>query len=76
VAAQEAGRFEPMDPDLAVMSAGGALRGLMQLLDSDPSADADALSDEMTYHVLRMFGLTKAAARKLCDRPLPGQPQI
>jgi len=76
VAAQEAGRFEPMDPDLAVMSAGGALLGLMQLLDSDPSADADALSDEMTYHVLRMFGLTKAAARKLCDRPLPGQPQI
>ena len=76
VAAQAAGRFEQGNPDLALMSAGGALLGLLQLLDSDPAADADELSDEMTYHVLRMFGLTKVAARKLCSGPLPGQPQI
>jgi len=76
VAAQDAGRFEPMDPDLAVMSAGGALLGLLQLLDSDTAADADVLSDEMTYNVLRMFGMTKAAARKLCNGPLPHQPEI
>lgn len=75
-AAQAAGRFEQGNPDLALMSAGGALLGLLQLLDSDPAADADELSDEMTYHVLRMFGLTKVAARKLCSGPLPGQPQI
>jgi AcrR family transcriptional regulator len=76
VAAQEAGRFEQGNPDLALMSAGGALLGLLQLLDFDPDADADELSDEMTYHVLRMFGMTRAAARKLCSGPLPGQPQI
>lgn len=76
VAAQEAGRFEPMDPDLAVMAAGGALLGLLQLLDSDPTLDAGELSDDMTYHVLRMFGLTKATARKLSSGPLPAQPEI
>jgi hypothetical protein len=37
LAAQEGGRFEPMDPDMAVMAAGGALLGLLQLLDSTPT---------------------------------------
>lgn len=76
VAAQEAGRFDPMDPDLAVMAAGGALLGLLQLLESDPSADAGALSDEMTRHVLRMFGLSQRAAEKLCAKPLPELPAL
>lgn len=75
-AAQEAGRFEPMDLDLAVMAAGGALLGLLQMLESSPDADADALSDQMTYQVLRMFGMPKRAAEKLCGTPLPAQPEL
>lgn len=76
IAAQEAGRFDAMDPDLAVVCAGGALLGLMQLLDSDPDADADALADAMTVNVLRMFGMTKSAAQKLCSKSLPQPPAI
>ncbi|MBF6435350.1 TetR/AcrR family transcriptional regulator [Nocardia cyriacigeorgica] len=75
-AAQEAGRFEPMDPDLAVMAAGGAMLGLLQLLDADPSADADALSDEMTYRMLRMFGMNKRTAQRLSSGPLPEIPEL
>ncbi|WP_063050991.1 TetR/AcrR family transcriptional regulator [Nocardia arthritidis] len=75
-AAQEAGRFEPMDPDLAVMAAGGALLGLLQLLDADPAADADALSDEMTYRMLRMFGMNKRSAQRLSSGSLPEVPQL
>ncbi|MCP2288956.1 TetR/AcrR family transcriptional regulator [Nocardia amikacinitolerans] len=76
IAAQEAGRFEPMDPDLAVMAAGGALLGLLQLLDAKPDADADALSDEMAFRVLRMFGMNKRAAQKLTSTELPPLPQL
>ncbi|MEV0358105.1 helix-turn-helix domain-containing protein [Nocardia sp. NPDC050697] len=75
-AAQEAGRFEPMDPELAVMAAGGALLGLLQLLDADPKADAEAVSDEMTYRMLRMFGMNKRTAQRLSSGPLPEIPQL
>ncbi|MFE3442587.1 TetR/AcrR family transcriptional regulator [Nocardia sp. NPDC059180] len=74
VAAQEAGRFEPMDPDLAVMAAGGTLLGLLQLLDADPNADAATLADDMTYRALRMFGVNKRTAQRLSSGPLPQLP--
>ncbi|WP_433561611.1 TetR/AcrR family transcriptional regulator [Nocardia sp. CA-151230] len=76
LAAQEAGRFEPMDADMAIMAAGGALLGLLQLLDAQPDADADARTDEMAFHVLRMFGMNKRAAQKLTSSPLPQLPQL
>ncbi|MEV0464926.1 helix-turn-helix domain-containing protein [Nocardia tengchongensis] len=76
IAAQEAGRFEQMDPDMAVMAAGGSLLGLLQLLDARPDADAGALADEMTYHMLRMFGMNKRTAQKLISTELPAQPQL
>ncbi|MFE7746609.1 TetR/AcrR family transcriptional regulator [Nocardia sp. NPDC057455] len=76
LAAQQAGRFEPMDPALAVMAAGGTLLGLLQLLDADPAADADALADEMTYRVLRMFGMNKRTAQRLSSGPLPDLPEL
>lgn len=56
-----------MNPDLALMTAGSALLGLPQLLDADPDADADALSDEVTCRMLRMFGMNKRTAQ----RPTP-----
>ncbi|MGW4535205.1 TetR/AcrR family transcriptional regulator [Nocardia sp. NPDC004340] len=75
-AAQQAGRFEPMDPDVAIMAAGGALLGLLQLLDTQPEADADALSDEMTLHVLQMFGMNKHSAQTLTTSVLPSEPRL
>lgn len=75
-AAAEAGRFDVQNPELALMAAGGALLGLLQLLEEAPDADADALSDDMTIQVLRMFGMTKKAAAALCAKPLPQQPQL
>ncbi|WP_067904990.1 TetR/AcrR family transcriptional regulator [Nocardia vaccinii] len=76
IAAQEQGRFEPMDPDMAIMAAGGALLGLLQLLDARPDADAGALADEMTFHMLRMFGMNKRTARKLSSGELPPLPEL
>ncbi len=76
IAAQEAGRFDPMDPDMAVMAAGGALLGLLQLLDAQPGADVETRTDDMAFHVLRMFGMNKRSAHKLATSPLPPQPQL
>ena len=64
------------DVDIALMGAGGALLGLLQFLESTPDADAPALTDQMTFSVLRMFGMTKREATKLCSRPLPPQPVL
>ena len=76
VAATQVGRFDVEDPDIALMAAGGALLGLLHWLDVQPGADEAALSDEMAQRVLRMFGLTKREAKRLCSRPLPPQPAL
>jgi AcrR family transcriptional regulator len=76
VAATQAGRFDVENPDIALMAAGGSLLGLLHWLDVNPAADAAALSDEMAERILRMFGMTKREARKLCTRVLPPQPQL
>ncbi|MFF2391422.1 TetR/AcrR family transcriptional regulator [Nocardia sp. NPDC058114] len=70
-AAQQAGRFDPMDIEMAMMAAGGALLGLLQLLDRTPDADAGELTDQVTSRVLRMFGMSKEAAERLATNPLP-----
>ena len=75
-AAKEAGRFDVDNVDLALMAAGGAMLGLLQFLESQPDADTAALTDQMTFAVLRMFGMTKREATKLCSRPLPPQPEL
>ncbi|MFD6394046.1 TetR/AcrR family transcriptional regulator [Nocardia sp. NPDC060259] len=70
-AAQEAGRFDLMDVEMAMMTAGGALLGLLQLLDRTPNADAGALTDQVTGRVLRMLGMSSEAAERLATNPLP-----
>jgi AcrR family transcriptional regulator len=75
-AAVEAGRFDVENAQLALMAAGGALLGLLQLLDADPEADAELLTDQMTARLLRAFGMTKREADKLCARPMPPQPTL
>lgn len=76
IAGQDAGRFDRIDPDLALMSVGGSLLGLLQLLDARPELDAGELSDAMTLQVLRMLGMTERAAEKLCSADLPELPDL
>lgn len=71
-----AGRFDIDNLQLALMTAGGALLGLLQLLETEPDADAGALSDQMTVRLLRAFGMSKQDAADLCSRPLPPQPEL
>lgn len=72
-AATEAGRFDVENVELALVAAGGALLGLLQLLDDDPEADAGALTDAMTVRVLRGFGMSKDEALEICSRELPAR---
>lgn len=75
-AAIAASRFDIEDPRLGLMAAGGALLGLLQLLDADPDADAGQLTDVTTARILRAFGMTADDATELCSRELPGQPTL
>jgi AcrR family transcriptional regulator len=70
-AAFRAGRFDLDDVDLALATAGGALLGLMTLLDSDPSLDAEVLSDALAERVLRALGVPADEAADVVARPLP-----
>jgi AcrR family transcriptional regulator len=69
-AAAAAGKFQVEDPQLAVAVVGGALLGLAQLLHDEPQRDEGEATDEVTEHVLRMLGLPRQQARKLCQRPV------
>lgn len=66
-----AGRFDVEDPELALAMAGGALLGLGALLRDDPDRDDARAADLVTENVLRLFGLSAADARAICQRPLP-----
>ncbi|ORB82720.1 TetR family transcriptional regulator [Mycobacterium kansasii] len=70
-AAAEAGRFEVGDPELALVTAGGALLGLGALLRADPHRDGALAADMVTERLLRLFGLSAEEARAICRRPLP-----
>jgi AcrR family transcriptional regulator len=69
--AVEAGRFHVDDRDRALAVAGGALMGIGQLLQDDPSRDDAVTADQITADVLRLFGLSAEEAREICQRPLP-----
>lgn len=70
-AAQKAGRFTIMDPELALVAAGGAILALGSLLHSQPDRDAAAAADTLTADLLRMLGIDAAEATEICSRPLP-----
>ena len=73
-AAIDSGRFDVTDVDVALVLTGGAMLGLVTLLDSDESLDGGALADEFAGRILRALGLTKSEARQLVARPLPELP--
>ena len=65
------GRFVRMEPDVAAMIAGGALLGLLRLLNDDPARDGDALSDAAAERVLVMLGIDAVESARLTGAPLP-----
>ncbi len=69
--AVEAGRFHIDDPHRSLAVAGGALLGIGQLLQDDPSRDDALTADQVTEDVLRLFGLPAEEAHDICQRPLP-----
>jgi AcrR family transcriptional regulator len=69
--AVEAGRFHVDDPHRSLAVAGGALMGIGQLLQDDPSRDDAVTADQITADVLRLFGLSAEEAHEICQRPLP-----
>jgi AcrR family transcriptional regulator len=69
--AVEAGRFQVDDPVRSLAVAGGALMGVGQLLQDDPSRDDALTADQVTEDVLRLFGLSAEEAHEICQRPLP-----
>ncbi|WP_246210357.1 TetR/AcrR family transcriptional regulator [Nocardioides piscis] len=72
----DAGRFDLDDVELGLMAVGGALLGLMQMLESDPTLDDADVSDRFTERVLRALGMTAAEAAEICRRPLPELPDF
>jgi AcrR family transcriptional regulator len=69
--AVEAGRFDVEDLDVAVTMSAGALIALGQLLHDQPDRDVESTTDRVTEDLLRMFGVPRRQARRICTLPLP-----
>ena len=67
----EAGRFDVEDLDVAVTMAAGALIALGQLLLDQPDRDVEETTDRVTEELLRMFGVPRRQAHRICSLPLP-----
>ncbi|RDB47079.1 TetR/AcrR family transcriptional regulator [Tsukamurella tyrosinosolvens] len=67
----DAGRFTVPDVEMALMMSGGALLGLIQLLDADPDRDDARASDDYARHVLLQLGVEREDADRIVALPLP-----
>lgn len=70
-AAVDAGRFDVDDLDIAVTMAAGALLALGQLLHDQPERDVEETTNRVTRELLRMFGMSRRQAQRICSLPLP-----
>ena len=70
-AAVDAGRFDVEDLDVAVTMAAGVLLALGQLLHDQPDRDVEETTDRVTEDLLRMFGVPRRRAQRICSLPLP-----
>jgi AcrR family transcriptional regulator len=66
-----AGRFTVRDPDLATTIVVGAALGLVRFVDDHPQCDDGESADQVTEHLLRMLGVAKGEAQRICRVPLP-----
>ncbi|MGW2702848.1 TetR/AcrR family transcriptional regulator [Streptomyces sp. NPDC001340] len=74
-AAADTGRLDIDDPRTSVAMVGGALLGVLHLLETRPDLDAAHVSDQLAFRLLRMFGMTRAEAQEIATRPLPSLPR-
>jgi AcrR family transcriptional regulator len=70
-AAVASGRFDVDDLDVAVTMSAGALLALGQLLHDQPERDVEETTDRVTEELLRMFGVPRRQAQRICRLPLP-----
>jgi AcrR family transcriptional regulator len=70
-AAVDAGRFDVEDLDVAVTMTAGALLALGQLVHDQPDRNVEQTTDRVTEDLLRMLGVPRRQARRLCSLPLP-----
>ena len=70
-AATQAGRFTVADPELALTVVAGATLCLGQLLHDQPGRDDATATDQVTEDLLRMLGLPREEAQRICARALP-----
>ncbi|MFE4703234.1 hypothetical protein ACFRIC_39785 [Streptomyces sp. NPDC056738] len=73
--AADNGRLDIDDARPAVAMAGGALLGVLHLLEIRPDLDAERITDQLAVRLLCMFGMTRAKRRRSplgpCPPPLP-----
>ncbi|MFE2538033.1 TetR/AcrR family transcriptional regulator [Streptomyces sp. NPDC059371] len=70
-AAANNGRLDIDDARTAVAMAGGALLGVLHLLETRPDLDVECVTDQLAVRLLCMFGMTRAEAQEIATRPLP-----
>ncbi|GLX48737.1 putative TetR-family transcriptional regulator [Streptomyces hygroscopicus subsp. hygroscopicus] len=70
-AAADSGRLDIDDPRTAVAMVGGALLGVLHLLETSPDLDVQRVTDQLACRLLCMFGMTRAEAQEIATRPLP-----
>jgi AcrR family transcriptional regulator len=70
-AAVEAGRFDVADLDVAVTMTAGSLLALGHLLHNQPDRDDEETTDKVTEDLLRMLGVPRRQAHRICHLPLP-----
>lgn len=67
----DAGRFVALDPEIHLVTVGGALLGLVRLVATAPERASTEVIDAAATSVLRMLGLDAAEAEELCALGLP-----
>jgi hypothetical protein len=70
-AANQIGRFQIHDLELAVTLAAGALFGLIQLPHDQPERDDAHAADRLAQDLLVVYGLSAEEAQEVCLRALP-----
>jgi AcrR family transcriptional regulator len=66
-----AGCFDVTDLDVAVAMAASALIALGQLLHDQPGRDVDETTDRVAEDLLRILGMSRRQAHRICSLPLP-----
>jgi AcrR family transcriptional regulator len=70
------GRFVPLDPNVLLMTVGGALLGLLRLVLDEPTSVPESIIDQVAQSVLRMLGVPDDEALALVSTPVATPPDV